>query len=432
MRNNIVHVGADELTYDIRGIVTVAEKIQSMGQKIIWENIGDPVQKGEEVPDWIKDIIKKEVENTKSFAYGPTRGLKKTRQFLAETRNKEGGVNINEDDILFFNGLGDAISKIYTYLNRNARIIGPSPAYSTHSTAEGAHAGAHHNTYTLLPDRNWLPDLNDLRNKIHYNPHISGILIINPDNPTGMVYPKKILLEVVELARKYRLFIISDEIYANIVYGGETMTPLSKVINGVPGIALRGISKEMPWPGSRCGWMEVYNKDSDKDFARYIQTINDAKMLEVCSTTLPQAVIPEVLNDPRYKKHLKERAQKYERRAGEAYKTLNSVSGIISPKPAGAFYMTIVFNDGVLKNKQTLSIKNSEVKKYIEEQTQNTPLDKRFVYYLLGATGICVVPLSSFNSELAGFRVTLLEEDNKKFTEIFSTLKKAITEYLSS
>tara|TARA_B100000745_G_C20138969_1_gene390437 strand:- start:19 stop:1317 length:1299 start_codon:yes stop_codon:yes gene_type:complete len=432
MRNDLVHIGADELTYDIRGIVSVAEEVEKLGQSIVWENIGDPVEKGENIPDWIKSIVKGEIENDKNFGYGPTRGLKETREFLASLRNKEGGVHITPDDILFFNGLGDAISKLYTYLNRNARIIGPSPAYSTHSSAEGAHAGAHHVTYNLLPDRNWLPDLNDLRNKIHYNPQISGILIINPDNPTGMVYPKKVLLEIVELARDYGLFIISDEVYANIIYGDEDFAPLSEVVNGVPGIALRGISKEMPWPGSRCGWMEVYNKDTDTNFERYIQTIVDAKMLEVCSTTLPQSVIPHILNDSRYKDHLKERREKYKKRADEAYKILSGTKGIMAPKPGGAFYMTVVFENGALKNGQTLSISNSKIKEYIEEHIKDVPLDKRFVYYLLGATGICVVPLSSFNSDLAGFRITLLENDDKTFTEIFTTLKKALNDYLSS
>lgn len=432
MRNDLVHVGADELTYDIRGIVSVAEEVKKRGQDIVWENIGDPVQKGEKIPDWIKTIVKEEVENSTSFGYGPTRGLATTRRFLADIRNKEGTVHINEDDILFFNGLGDGISKLYTYLNRNARVIGPSPAYSTHSSAEGAHAGSPHITYNLIPDRNWLPDLNDLRNKIHYNPALSGILIINPDNPTGMVYPRKILVEIVELAREYGLFIISDEIYANIVYGNETFAPLSDVINGVPGIALRGISKEMPWPGSRCGWMEVYNKDSDPNFARYVQTVVDAKMLEVCSTTLPQAVIPKILSDKRYKEHLKERAQKYKKRADEAYSILGSVSGVMAPKPSGAFYMTVVFKEGALREGQTLPIKNNDVKKYIEQVVHNVPLDKRFVYYLLGAKGICVVPLSSFNSPLAGFRVTLLEENDALFTKTFNDIKEALKEYLFS
>ncbi|MEK7493596.1 MAG: aminotransferase class I/II-fold pyridoxal phosphate-dependent enzyme, partial [Patescibacteria group bacterium] len=187
MRNNIVHSGAEELTYEIRGIVTVAETLESLGVKIFWENIGDPVAKGEKIPAWIKEIVKQEIDLDKSFGYCPTKGLLATREFLAAQRNRNGGAHITPDDILFFNGLGDAISKVYTNLNREARVIGPSPAYSTHSSAEAAHADSPHITYGLLPKHDWLPDLDELRNRVKYNPAISGILIINPDNPTGMV-----------------------------------------------------------------------------------------------------------------------------------------------------------------------------------------------------------------------------------------------------
>lgn len=432
MRTNIVHIGADELSYDIRGIVAVAEEVEKRGQKIIWENIGDPIEKGEIVPDWIKEIVKQKIDENKNFGYGPTKGLKETRKFLATERKKETGIDIDFEDIIFFNGLGDAISKLYTYLNRTARVIGPSPAYSTHSSAEAAHAGAHHITYELNPKRNWLPDINDLRNKVHYNSNIAGILIINPDNPTGMVYPKKVLEEIVSIAKEYNLFIISDEIYANMAFGDTPMTPLAEVLGEVPGIAMRGISKEMPWPGSRCGWIEVYNKKNDDMFVRYIKSIIDAKMLEVCSTTLPQAVIPEVFSDPRYQEHLKERKRVYEKRAQAVYKILRDVPGVTAPKTNGAFYTTVVFEEEALPQKGALSIENSDVKKYIESLVPGTPPDKRFAYYLMGKTGVCVVPLSSFNSHLLGFRATLLENDEKQFEDTFNTLAVAIKEYMKS
>lgn len=434
MRNNIVHQGAGELTYEIRGIVAVAEEIKKLGQEIYWENIGDPVAKGYQMPEWIKDIVKKSIDDNKSFAYNPTKGLLKTREFLADRRNKGNGAKITIDDICFFNGLGDAISKIYTYLRKESRVIGPSPAYSTHSSAEASHSGSPHITYNLLPEKNWLPDMADMENKIKYNPTISGILIINPDNPTGMVYPKKVLQQIVALAKKYDLFLISDEIYCNIAHDTNKMTPLAEVIGEIPGIAMRGISKEFPWPGSRCGWIEIYNKEKDAVFAKYVKSILDAKMLEVCSTTLPQAVIPSVMSDPRYESHLKERRMFYKKRAEKAFAVLKNVSGIISPKATGAFYVSIVFTDkNKLNNKQKLKIKNDKVKKFIEEKTNgDISPDKRFVYYLMGATGICVVPLTGFNCDLLGFRVTLLETDEKKFEWIYNTLAEKIKEYLKS
>ncbi|MEK7634593.1 MAG: pyridoxal phosphate-dependent aminotransferase [Patescibacteria group bacterium] len=432
MRNNIVHIGAGELTYEIREIVNVAEKMEKLGINILWENIGDPVAKGEIVPNWIKEIVKEAVNDNKSYSYSPTKGLLETREFLAKSCNSNGYAKITTDDIIFFNGLGDAISKIYTNLNKESRIIGPSPAYSTHSSSEAAHAGSHHLTYNLIPKLGWLPDINDLRNKVRYNPAISGILIINPDNPTGMVYPRRVLEEIVKITEEYDLFIISDEIYSNIFYGSEDTAKISEIIGNVPAIAMKGISKELPWPGARCGWIEVYNKDKDPIFEKYIKSITDSKMLEVCSTTLPQMVIPKIMTDPRYKLHLKERNERYKKRAETAYKIINSISGVIAPKPAGAFYMSVVFEDGVLNNNQKLKIENKKVEEFIEKLIENILPDKRFAYYLMASTGICVVPLTGFNSNLYGFRITLLEPDEKKFRQIFETIAEKIKEYLAS
>lgn len=433
MRTNIVHPGADELTYEIREIVEFGKKLENLGINMIWENIGDPVAKGEKVPEWIREIIIKTVtEDNSSFGYSPTKGLLDTRKFIAENRSGNGGVNITEDDILFFNGLGDAISKVYSLLNKNARVIGPNPAYPTHSSAEGAHAGSHHITYNLNPQRNWLPDIEDLRNKVKYNPAIAGILIINPDNPTGMVYPRKILKEIINIAEEFDLFIVADEIYENLVYEPEEMVSLEKIIGDVPAIAMKGLSKEIPWPGARCGWIEFYNKDKDKVFSKYAHSLVNAKMLEVCSTTLPQRVIPQILGDSRYKKYLTERSKAYEKKAEKAYKVFSKTPGVVAPRPAGAFYMTVVFRDGVLNNKQKLQIENNDVRALIESSLENISFDKRFSYFLMANAGICVVPLSGFNSELQGFRLTLLEKNEEIFDTTLSLISTKIKEYLSS
>jgi alanine-synthesizing transaminase len=143
MRRNIVHIGASELSYEIRGIAETANQIARLsGKPIYWENIGDPVQKGERLPDWMKEIVSEAVRDDRSYAYCPTRGLLATRKFLAARVNARQGVQIAPDDIMFFNGLGDAVNKLFSLLRREARVIGPSPAYPTHSSAEAAHAGS--------------------------------------------------------------------------------------------------------------------------------------------------------------------------------------------------------------------------------------------------------------------------------------------------
>lgn len=432
MRNNIVHPGADELTYAIREIVVVGEQLKGMGVPIYWENIGDPVAKGVKIPDWVKDIVSDLTKNDDTtYGYSPTKGLLHTREFIADMRNKEGGAQITPDDILFFNGLGDAIQTSFLYLHPRVRVLGPNPAYPTYSSAEAAHADAPHLTYDLMPEEGWRPDLEDLHNKVVYNPQVAGILIINPDNPTGTVYSREVMEGIMAIARKYDLFIMSDEIYSNIVYDGE-MVPISQVLGDVPGIAFKGLSKEVPWPGARCGWIEVYNKDKDPVFARYIKTLVDAKMLEVCSTTLPQKALPKIFSDPRYPGQLQAVSEGFRKKAELFARVFKDVPGIIVNKPRGAFYAAVVFKDGVLKDTQTLPIQDVRVREHIEKLVQGVPPDKRFVYYLMAHSGITVVPLSGMNSHLNGFRITLLEPDIKKFETMLNTVAQNIVSYLRS
>jgi alanine-synthesizing transaminase len=431
MRRDIVHEGAEQLTYEIREIVAVADELNSLGVDITWENIGDPIEKGEKLPQWIKDIVIDLVSQDKTYGYVASQGVPQTRQFLAEQVNKRGGYQITKEDIIFFDGLGDAVAKIFGFLKREARVIGPSPAYSTHSSAEAAHSGYEHLTYELDPYNNWMPDLKDLENKIKYNDSIAGMLIINPDNPTGAVYPREILEKMVDIARRYKVFMICDEIYANIVYSKCKTAQLSEVIDEIPGMALHGISKEVPWPGARCGWIEVFNQDK-LNFKRYVKSLINAKMLEVCSTSLPQYAIPFIMGDPRYDEHLEKRRLMFEERAFQAWQIFSDVDGILVNKPQGSFYMSVLFKDNVLNERQTLPIADPKVKKYIEDKVKGVEVDKRFVYYLLGATGICVVPLTGFCCDRKGFRITLLEMDDEKRIWTFETIVKSIKTYIES
>lgn len=432
MRRKLLREGSDQLTYEIRGIVKVAKRLQDMGMEITWENIGDPIQKGEQIPAWIKKIIKQLVSQNGIYAYVDTRGIPATREFLAKKVNEREGCQIAADDILFFNGLGDAVSKIFALLKRGSRVLGPSPAYSTHSSAEAAHSGGKHLTYQLQAEKDWMPDIKDIENKVRYNDSIAGLLLINPDNPTGAVYATELLEQIVDIASRYDLFLICDEIYTDLVYNGVETSQLSEVIGDVPGIALRGISKTYPWPGSRCGWIEIFNKEKHPEFREYIEGLVNAKMLEVCSTSLPQASIPQIMGDRRYPAHLQRRRNTFEKRAEEAWKVFSKVEGVSVVKPKGAFYMTVLFDEGVLNNDQQLEIRDKQLREFIQPQLGNVEADKRFVYNLLASTGICVVPLSGFCCERHGFRVTLLENDDDKRQTTWETIASAISTYLGS
>lgn len=430
MRRSIVHEGAGQLTYEIREIVAVAKKMEAAGLTVVWENIGDPIQKGEPFPAWMKSILADLVAEDASYAYSETPGAQKTRRFLADRVNARGGCRIGPDDILFFNGLGDAVAKVFGFLRREARVLGPSPAYSTLSSAEAAHSGYEHLTYKLDPDRGWLPDLEDIENKVRYNDAVAGLLLINPDNPTGVVYDRDLLLKMVDIARRHGLFVVADETYANIVYNGAEPCSLAEVIGDVPGLSLRSISKEFPWPGARCGWIEVFNKDGHPEFRRYIDSLLAAKRLEVCSTSLPQLTIPRIMGDPRYPEHLERRRRMFGDRARQAYETLSGIPGVKVVLPQGALYFTVLFEKGALDGARSLPPANAEVGKLLEGLVAQVAPDKRFVYELLASTGICTVPLTGFCSDLPGFRMTLLEHDDARRDWVYRTVAQALRTYL--
>lgn len=433
MRQPLLSEGAKELSYEIREIVKKAEQLRNLGLQISWENIGDPIQKNHILPEWIKDIVAELVKTNDVYSYCPSKGMLTTREFLAHQTNSLGGVQITPDDICFFNGLGDAISKVYQYITPTSRVIGPSPAYSTHSSAEAAHAGHEPLTYKLDPDNSWYPDLDDLYLKVKYNPNIVGILIINPDNPTGMVYPLETLKRIVAIAREFKLFLIADEIYINITYNGARAYSLAEIIEDLPGISMQGISKELPWPGARCGWMEYYNRDKDEDFNRFCAALDNAKMIEVCSTKLPQMAIPKIFGDPRFTEYRHRINENIGKRSRIIADILRTVPQLTFNETFGAFYNTIIFREGVLNDRQYIKIENQQIRGLVEGWVeQPIALDKRFVYYLLAAKGVCVVPISSFCSELQGFRVTLLEENEEHLTKTFTAIKEGIVEYLAS
>jgi aspartate/methionine/tyrosine aminotransferase len=240
------------------------------------------------------------------------------------------------------------------------------------------------------------------------------------------------LEEFVSIARKHKLFLIADEIYANLVYDPDNFVSIAEFAKDIPMVIMRGLSKEVPWPGSRCGWVEFYNLGTDKDFARYAQSIEEAKMTEVCSTTLPQLVLPVILGDPRYPKHLARRRAKYIRRAKEAVQSLNAHPALNVVMPKGAFYLSVTFNDKFVNKSFVLKAANHKAQKLLDKEltgVASQDFDKRFCYQLMAHNGVCVVPLSTgFISHTPGFRMTLLEEDDAKFSQTLAAIKKAIGE----
>ena len=423
MRKELLHPGASELSYEIREIVDVAKKIEKLTNKtIIWENIWDPVEKWESIPIWLKNIVKNACDLDLTYGYSPTRWLESTLEYLSKQNSK-----VRKEDILFFNGLWDAINKIYKNLSATSRVIWPNPAYSTHSSAEAAHAWSEHITYKLDPQNNWNPDLMELENKVKYNPNIVWILVVNPDNPTWAVFKKEVLEKIVSIAKEYNLFVVFDEIYEKLVYNWEDRVLLSDIIWDVPWISMKWISKELPWPGARCGWIEVYNKESDIEFSKYIDSILASKMLEVCSTTLPQYIIPEVYGSNDFKESLSVRIEKYKSRAKEASAFFADIDIVSVVEPKWAFYLSVVFDLEKVNIDYKADFWSDEIKDIVNKKIGDNPrFDKVFCYNLLAETWVCSVPLSSFNSSYDWFRITLLEDNFDKYKNTLSIIKNFI------
>ena len=430
MRQNLQRADNSLLSYPIREVVTIGKQLEKLGNfSMIWENIGDPVAAGESVPKWMHDIVQQQVASDKSFAYTETQGAIAAREYVLEHFSCKKKCTV--DDILFFNGLGEAINKVMNNLPKETRVLVPSPTYPSHATAESMHAGCSFISYQLDPTNDWEPDVDEIENKVRYNDHVVAILVINPNNPTGSVYKKETLEKIIAIAKKYDCFVIFDEIYHHMVFEGVKTTLLHEIIGDVPGISMKGISKDIPWPGSRCGWIEVYNAEKDTDFKNFIEIILLNKMLEVCSTTLPQIVLPHLYEHPEYPAYLASRIDKYQRRADEAAEYFSHIPQVRVNKPKGVFYLVVELLDCP---RNTLESVNKEVRLMLDtlestEQTLANNTDFQFSYELMGSEGVCVVPLSGFGSTVNGFRMTLLQEDDKTFTQTLEKIGRGITHY---
>lgn len=426
MRQNLLRADSALLTYPIREVVIIGKQLEALGEfSMIWENIGDPVAAGEKVPNWMHDVVQKQVATDKSFAYTETKGAIEARKYVLENFSNKKKCTI--DDILFFNGLGEAINKVMNNLPKETRVLMPSPTYPSHATAESMHAGCSFISYSLNPENDWEPDIEEIENKVRYNDNVVAILVINPNNPTGSVYKRETLEKIVAIAKRYNCFLIFDEIYHHMTFDGVKTTLLHEIIGDVPGLSMKGISKDIPWPGSRCGWIEVYNAEKDENFKGFIEIILLTKMLEVCSTTLPQIVLPHLYQHPEYKSYLKSRIEKYQQRADEACNFFAKVPQVRVNKPKGIFYLVVELLDLPLNKLESI---NKKVRLFLNElETNDTSPDFQFTYELMGAEGICVVPLTGFGSSVTGFRMTLLQEDNSVFTDTLNRIGQAIKAY---
>lgn len=440
IRNSLQQEDVGFLQYGIREVVDTSQKINELDPswKMIPENIGDPIPKGWPVPPFLKDLIKQAVDDESNgvFGYSHSRGLPATRKWVAQYAKRFApSSDLDYESVLFTSGLGAAIAVMYGMIKRGTRILQPTPSYPTHVSLEAYCQGANSIQYNLDPDNEWQPDLAHMEAQIKSHPEIAGILLINPNNPTGAVYGAETIEKIVCLAERYGLMLISDEVYFRMVYNGHTHIHITEVAhNRVPLIVMKGLSKDVPWPGGRCGWFEFHNTHLCAEYKKYCDGLKKRVLMEVCSVTLPQTILPQIYDHPDYVSWIANYNEELEENGNAIADKLSESPYLKVNRTNGAFYMMPLFKDGALNGKQTLPIANEAVRKYIEKEVaaENFPLDKRFCYYVLAATGICIVPSSGFFSPFPGFRLTTLDRDPVRRKNTYETLVRAVNEYVES
>ena len=440
IRNEMHQDAVEFMQYGIREIVDTAQQIRERDPnwKMIPENIGDPIPKGWPVPSFLKDLIKEVVndDSNRVFGYSHSRGLPMTRKWVTEYAKRfSPSSDLDYEYVLFTSGLGAAISALYHMFKKGARVLQPTPAYPTHVSLEAYCQQAEGIRYNLDPENDWQPNVANMEEQIKNHPEITAILVINPNNPTGAVYSAETIEQIVQLAEKYGLMIIADEVYFRMVYNGHKHAHITEIAhNRVPLIVMRGLSKDVPWPGGRCGWLEFHNTHLDASYKAYCESVKKRILMEVCSVTMPQMIAPKLYDHPEYEGWIANYNKELEANGNSIAETLSQSEYLKVNRTNGAFYMMPLFKEGVLNNSQILPIENEAVREYIESEVSvdNFPLDKRFCYYVLATTGICIVPASGFFSPYNGFRLTTLDRDPVRAKQTYETLVRVVKEYVES
>lgn len=386
---------------DIRGPLFVeAMKMQEKGIPILKLNTGNPAAFGFGLPESIKNALTEHLEE--GVGYCDFQGMRKSREAICEYERQKGIKGITPDDIFIGNGVSEVVSfALSPLLNDQDEVLVPAPSYSLWGNSVYL-AGGKPVFYLCDEQSDWYPDMADIRSKI--TPKTKALVVINPNNPTGALYPKEILLQLIRIAREFQLLIFVDEIYDRLVMDGLTHTSLASLAEDIPIVTMNGLSKSHCLCGYRCGWMVISGPRHMTE--EYRKGIVQLTSMRLCSNTLGQMVIPAALADMETPAAMvRPGGRLYEQREA-AVKELEKIDGLSFVKNSGAFYM----------------FPKLDVKKF------RITDDKKFARDLLYATNILLVPGSGFDWEAPDhFRIVLLPEK-----EVLADAIKRIGNFLDS
>jgi len=329
-RSNKLH----GICYDIRGpVLDEAKRLEDEGHKILKLNIGNPAPFGFEAPD---DILKDVIRNLPlAQGYCDSNGIYSAKVAIHQYYQTQGVADISVDDIYLGNGVSELIMmSMQALLNSNDEVLIPSPDYPLWTGAVKLSSG---NPVHYLCDEvsDWLPDLEDIKSKI--TARTRAIVLINPNNPTGAVYPKEILESIIQLAREHNLLIYSDEIYDKIIYDEAEHISIASLCDDVFCVTFSGLSKNYRVAGFRVGWMLL--SGPLKQAKDYIHGLDMLSSMRLCSNVPMQHAVQTGLGGYQSVTELVKPGGRLWEQMNLSHKLINQIPGVSCVKPKGAMYL---------------------------------------------------------------------------------------------
>lgn len=359
----------NQVLYDVRGpLVDEAEALERAGRSIIRLNLGNPAPFGFTAPPALLQRMQEIL--AESQGYSQSYGIESARKAIAAYAAQKGIEGVELEDVYTGNGVSELIQlTLHALVNDGDEILIPSPDYPLWTACVNL-AGGKAVHYPCDEQAGWLPDIGELEKRI--SPRSKAIVVINPNNPTGAVYPKALLEDILQVARRHGLLVFSDEIYDRLIMDGGVHSSLAAMAPDLFHITFSGLSKSHMVCGFRSGWMVLSgNKSLAKD---YISGIKMLSSMRLCSNVPGQAIIPAALADNESSKALYAPGGRIYRQRDYIFEALNSIPGVSCVKPQAAFY-------AFPKLDARFAISS----------------DNRFALDFLRAKGVLVVPGSGFN-----------------------------------
>lgn len=392
---------ARAIEYAIRDVIAKAEQIKRKGKRIFYLNIGDPVAFDFSTPPHIRKALVEAVQAGQNF-YSPSEGVPELREAITEKEKRVNGIDIQAENVLVTSGVSEGIQMVIAaIIERGDEILVPGPVYPPYVSYSNAYDGKPI-TYETMEKKNWQPDVDDLRRKI--SEKTRAIVIINPNNPTGALYRRKVLKEIVDIAGEHNLLILSDEIYDQISYG-EDHVSTARLAKDLPVLGLNGFSKVYLMTGWRLGYIYLY--DQENELTELKETIQKQERIRICANTPVQMAGIAALRGPQ--DHIKDMVQKLKLRRDYTWKRVNDIEGLSCAKPEGAFYVFPKIH-GVGSRWKT---------------------DMEFTVELIEETGVLMVHGSGFDSNygkghIRGVFLPPLETLEEAFNEVERFMKKSV------